>query len=443
MKLRKIITALLSLVILLSSVPAFDLTASAASMPYRITVDLTNQIVTIYSTADDTIVRQMLCSTGLKGSTPRGTYYLPKKLKSDERSEWFYFSSFSCYAHYATRVYMGIMFHSIPYATRRESSISKTALAEFGQPASHGCIRLRTEDAKFIALNCLVGTQCKIYRSNKPDEDLRALLMDSSYSADSGLSYKQFLGVPDEPGVLGRYSKGTEVEDLQYRLRALGFYTGEITGEYSGATVTSVKELQEVLGQEQNGAATKELQELVFSSDAPTAMNVTLTQGISGPAVRNLQQNLQALRLYNDEIDGVYDIDVADAVKRFQQAYGTIADGVANTTVQKAIDYEAYVRQKREEFMRRQQQYYNQYGNPYGNPYGNQYNRPPYNGGYGNPYNGAPNQNPTPNNASKDEDPFAEFSSSGDNNSTGGNASGNDGNTAAPNGENDPDSFFN
>jgi len=341
MKLRKIITALLSLVILLSSIPAFDLTASAAAMPYRITVDLTNQIVTVYSTADDTVVRQMLCSTGLKGSTPRGTYYLPKKLKSDERSEWFYFSSFSCYAHYATRVYMGIMFHSIPYATRRESSISKTALAEFGRPASHGCIRLRTEDAKFIALNCLPGTQCKIYRSNKTDEDLRALLMDSSYSADSGLSYKQFLGIPDEPGVLGRYSKGTEVEDLQYRLRALGFYTGPITGEYSGATVTSVKELQDILGQEQNGAATKELQELVFSSEAPTAMNVTLTQGISGPAVRNLQQNLQALCLYNDEIDGVYDIDVADAVKRFQQAYGTTADGVANTTVQKAIDYEA------------------------------------------------------------------------------------------------------
>lgn len=341
MKLRKIITALLSLVLLLSSVPAFDLTASAASMPYRITVDLTNQIVTVYSTADDTIVRQMLCSTGLKGSTPRGTYYLPKKLKSDERSEWFYFSAFSCYAHYATRVYMGIMFHSIPYATKRESSISQSALAEFGRPASHGCIRLRTEDAKFIALNCLQGTQCKIYRSNKPDEDLRALLMDSSYSAESGLSYKQFLGIPDEPGVLGRYSKGTEVEDLQYRLRALGFYTGEITGEYSGETVTSVKELQETLGQEQNGATTKELQELVFSSEAPTAMNVTLTEGISGPAVRNLQQNLQALRLYNAEIDGVYDIDVVDAVKRFQQAYGTTADGIANTTVQQAIDYEA------------------------------------------------------------------------------------------------------
>ncbi len=102
------------------------------------------------------------------------------------------------------------------------------------------------------------------------------------------------------------------------------------------------------------------------------------------------------------------------------------------------IDYEAYVRQKREEFMRRQQQYYNQYGNPYGNPYGR-----PYNGGYGNPYNnGAPNGNPPPaqgTNAPKDEDPFAEFSS----NNNSGNGHENKGSSTSSNDENDPDPFFN
>ncbi len=63
------------------------------------------------------------------------------------------------------------------------------------------------------------------------------------------------------------------------------------------------------------------------------------------------------------------------------------------------VDFEAYMRKKREEFMRRQQQYYNTYGNPYGNPYnrygqGNSY---PSNGGQSSP---------------KEEDPFSEFSSS-------------------------------
>ena len=105
------------------------------------------------------------------------------------------------------------------------------------------------------------------------------------------------------------------------------------------------------------------------------------------------------------------------------------------------IDYEAYVRQKREEFMRRQQQYYNQYGNPYGNPYGR-----PYNGGYGNPYNnGAPNGNPNQAqgaNARKDDDPFAEFSSSNTSSGANGNNNENGGSSTSPNGENDPDSFF-
>lgn len=72
-----------------------------------------------------------------------------------------------------------------------------------------------------------------------------------------------------------------------------------------------------------------------------------------------------------------------------------------------AIDYEAYVRARREAYMRQQQQYQNRYGNPYNqnpytqNPYNqNSYNRDPYG-------NANQNTNPSP----KPEDPFEEFSS--------------------------------
>lgn len=69
----------------------------------------------------------------------------------------------------------------------------------------------------------------------------------------------------------------------------------------------------------------------------------------------------------------------------------------------KAVDYEAYMRARREAFARRQ----GQYGNPYGNPY-NPYSPPYGNGQYGqgpsqgsqSPYGGE----------RKPEDPFAEFS---------------------------------
>ena len=87
----------------------------------------------------------------------------------------------------------------------------------------------------------------------------------------------------------------------------------------------------------------------------------------------------------------------------------------------KAIDYEAYMRAKREEYMRRNP--YGPYG-PYGGPYnpGNQgpYNQGPYNQGPYNqgPYNqGSYNQGPygqsgngTPGQSgSAADDPFAEF----------------------------------
>lgn len=70
----------------------------------------------------------------------------------------------------------------------------------------------------------------------------------------------------------------------------------------------------------------------------------------------------------------------------------------------KAIDFEAYMRERREAYMRQHQQYRNSYGNPYGNPYGQN----PYQNGQ-NPYqNGQENGG----NTSSAEEPFAEFSSS-------------------------------
>jgi hypothetical protein len=73
----------------------------------------------------------------------------------------------------------------------------------------------------------------------------------------------------------------------------------------------------------------------------------------------------------------------------------------------KAIDFDAYMRARREAFLKQQQQYRNMYGNPY-NPYG---------GNYANP-NGTP---PPSQENKKPEDPFEEFSSK--NTQTGGNSS--------------------
>lgn len=337
---RGFITAFFTLVILISIVSIFDAKAYAAAS-YRIEVDITNQIVSVYQTSDGSMVRQMLCSTGMDDTTPLGTYTMPAKTNPDEREEWYYFPAYGVYAKYATRVFKGIMFHSIPYNSKRESSICKKDVEDFGTPASHGCIRLRWRDAQFIAENCLKGTKVKFYKSGVMDEDLRELLMQASYTGENGQTYKQFLGIPDEEGVLGRFSKGDDVRNLQYRLRDLGVFNETVDGEYRASTVNAVKQIQEMLGLEQTGYATAELQEMIYSDDAPVAMNVPLKEGMSGPAVHSLQQALTVLRLYEDSCDGVYDVDVIDAVKRFQRTYGYSDNGIAYAMVQKAIHYEA------------------------------------------------------------------------------------------------------
>ena len=336
---RKIL-AFLTLVFLILS--PFRLPEAQAASPYAISVDVTNQIVTVYRVSDGEIVRQMLCSSGDYDSTPCRTFVLPQKDYASERGEWYYMSNFECWVKYATRIFKGIMFHSIPCSQRADWSISRTALAQYGYPASHGCIRLLEDDAKFIAENCPAGTYVKIYKSEEFDEDLRDLLFTSSFTGEDGMTYREFLGIPaDDSGALGRGSSGSEVRDLQYRLRALGYFNGEVDGEYKPSTITAVKRIQLDLRQKANGIVTSELKDVIFSSEAPTSTEVELTQGTSGPVIRNLQEDLTTLCLYSGDIDSVYDVDVVDSVMEFQRMYGYPESRSALPIVQKAIHYEA------------------------------------------------------------------------------------------------------
>lgn len=334
---RKLLAAALALIIICGGLDAQEAQA-AYNRPYYIEVDITNQIVTIYNTADDTIARQMLCSSGENDSTPVGTYYLPSKELSSERTKWYYFRAFSVYAQYATRIKGAYLFHSIPFNRKSEDRMSATAAAEFGTPASHGCIRLRVEDAEFIAKQCLTGTRVKIYKSGEKNEELRQLLYISSYIQDE-MTYPEFLGISED--ALGYGSAGAEVKDLQLRLSDLGYYEGASDGKYEIGTIAAVKNFQKDLGIVQNGIASKQLLEVLFSEDAPiSAGQVTLKEGRSGPVVKKLQTALKALGVYSGDLDSVYDVDVVGAVKTFQQICGCEADGVADPEFQRMVYYQ-------------------------------------------------------------------------------------------------------
>ena len=163
----------------------FSCSALAAS-PYAIEVDVTNQIVTVYraeDVSDSGVVRQMICSTGVNECTPVGDFTLNQR-NSAERTKWYAIPTYDCYVQYVTRILDGYLFHSLPYFEEDEATLDTDAAALLGTPASHGCIRLRPEDAKWIAKNCPNGTPCHIYHSDAVDEGLRGLLLMQSYTED-------------------------------------------------------------------------------------------------------------------------------------------------------------------------------------------------------------------------------------------------------------------
>ncbi len=339
MKLRRILA--MAIAVLLLTLPALNAAAAPAyNMPYYIEVDITNQIVTIYSTISKVIVRQMLCSTGEKDATPTGTFTLPPKKDKLEREEWYYFPMYGCYAHYATRIYLGVLFHSLPCSKMSDATISKSAVEEFGRPASHGCVRLHWEDAEFIAKCCLEGTRVRIYKSKERDNELRAMLFLSAYTNEKGQTYEEYMGITDDETAMGLGSEGNGVRDLQTRLRDLGIYNHDITGKYGGYTVNAVREAQRAMGVEETGIATREFQEAIYADNAPTAQNVTVEQGMSGPVVLDMQKSLAKLKLYEGAMDGVFDVDVLEAVRKFQGAYAYNTDGVMTPEIQKALQYE-------------------------------------------------------------------------------------------------------
>ena len=97
----------------------------------------------------------MVCSTGKKDTpTPTGTFQAYGQLDLED-GEWWWFATYKCYAKYAYGIVGGILFHSVTYTRDKEPLGDE---ANLGRRASHGCIRLTVDDAKWIYDNCPYGT---------------------------------------------------------------------------------------------------------------------------------------------------------------------------------------------------------------------------------------------------------------------------------------------
>ncbi len=337
---RKVFSCVIALILLLSALPLVSLSALAAKydMPYYIEIDIKNCITTVYRTSDDAVMIQAICTPGTdEFYTPSGTFYLPKVEDPTERTEWFYFRMYGSWAKYATRIFRGILFHSLIFDHQYAEQPTPNSIKELGTKASHGCVRLRVEDAKWISENCLEGTRVHIFRNGKLDEELRELLLSESYHAESGMTYQQYMGMAEDENSLGRYSEGSDVLDLQYRLQSLGYFNGTLNGKYASSTVKAVRAFQRAEGLKDNGVVNPDVSRRIFASDAAVGTLVPLTFSMNGPAVTQIQQALTDIQLYSGDIDSVYDGEVQESVHSFQGAFGFDYDDTCQPEVQDAM----------------------------------------------------------------------------------------------------------
>ncbi len=254
---RKIVAVILSITLAImifspatSMAKSFKFNLDASK--YRIEVDLTNQIMTVYE--DNEIVRQALCSSGMSGfSTPTGSF---KMLGMKER--FGYFVNFRVYAQYWTQVVGGIYFHS-PTFTRQinsKSYMQSSAYRNLGEKASHGCIRLPVDDAMWIYYNCPAGTIVKITGKSyngalrsKLKNKMRSFANYSwtkdttpavNYGTGTAIVTAELrTGVSGQEKTIGTLSKGSSVKILQMNSTWLKVKTG--SGKIAYVRAASIK----------------------------------------------------------------------------------------------------------------------------------------------------------------------------------------------------------
>lgn len=124
---------------------------------YVIRVNKQQSCVTVYQ--DGVPIKAMACSPG--DSTPVGTYRLSNK--------WRWTSLMGgVQGQYVSQITENYLFHSVLYNKADPHTLIPSSYNNLGKRVSHGCVRLRVADAKWIFENCPSGTRIEIYESADP-----------------------------------------------------------------------------------------------------------------------------------------------------------------------------------------------------------------------------------------------------------------------------------
>ena len=120
--------------------------------PYFIYLSLSDQTTYIYegSLNNWKLTKSFLSSTGIPGEeTPKGIFSV------NGRDTWFFSNEFQQGGKYWVRFMGDYLFHSVPFDEKQTNIVDET----LGTAASHGCVRLKVEDSKWIYDNIDDGTK--------------------------------------------------------------------------------------------------------------------------------------------------------------------------------------------------------------------------------------------------------------------------------------------
>jgi peptidoglycan hydrolase-like protein with peptidoglycan-binding domain len=247
-------------------------------IPYAVTVDVKNQVVTVYGRDDNggytNVVRQMICSSGTTSHpSDLGDWTL-----NGATARWATFPKWGGgWAQYWTRINSGIAFHSVLYNTTNTMALATGSYYDLGSRASHGCIRLQVSDAKWVYENLGKGVVVTITDKLPSDPELtqslkpapldRSRMLPKETPAPTAPPVYNGSEMPPSPlRTLKKGVSGADVYWLQMKLTELGYYNGTVTGGYYGGTVNAVKAYQKDNGLKADGIAGEVTQNTIYAS---------------------------------------------------------------------------------------------------------------------------------------------------------------------------------
>ena len=171
-----------------------------------------------------------------------------------------------------------------------------------------------------------------------------------TYGKYTGYVYKTYVSVTKTASSssssssttrLEKGSTGSDVKELQTKLKKLGYYDAYVDGDYGDTTVAAVKAFQKKYNLTADGIAGKEtLKKLdsAYKNADSDKDDDSLRMGDSGSAVKDLQTKLKKLGYYSGTVDSTFGSGTYAAVRAFQKKYNLTADGVAGSETLKKLD---------------------------------------------------------------------------------------------------------